>query len=418
MQTSAALAGHSVRFTPLGAWSFVCGILTNWRVDVGGELFLGEPLLVVVALALFLIRGTGPHVNLRLAGLCLVAGALMLMGYALSDLVAGTEAWQYTRGWGRVVALVVVSAALIVLASHAPRAIWWFALGLAAGALLKLAIDGVPLTQWKIGYGEALLLLAVVLAGLVPAAAPGVGLIGFGLLSIGLDYRSLALVAMLVGASLLWRRRNDGHRPSRGADLARLAILSAGTLALLAVGMSLNQEQYETRRQESNFGRSLGLRVAAQAVIDSPILGYGSWAADERYVRILKQEAERASATFKRRVDVGDSMLPHSQWLQAWVEGGILAVAFFVLYGYQLLIVLLWLVRGHCRSALTPLYWYSIYFGLWNLLASPMLGIARTHVALALAVIVVLSQERGLLLGRGRRSAAVALAGSSPGVRP
>jgi O-antigen ligase len=149
------------------------------------------------------------------------------------------------------------------------------------------------------------------------------------------------------------------------------------------------------RRQESNVGRYVGLMVAGRAIVDSPILGYGSWSGDRRYVEILNRELSSAAYGTGFRVEKRiESLLPHSQVLQAWVEGGLLGALFFFFYGAQLLVGLRCLAFQHVPGRLTPLYLFFVVSGLWNLLASPFLGVHRVYIACAIATLALLSRER------------------------
>jgi hypothetical protein len=204
----------------------------------------------------------------------------------------------------------------------------------------------------------------------------------------------LGATGVLVGVSLLWRLAfRDGAR-WQVRKIAWLVVAATLTSAAVYVGLQLTETQYETRRLESNLGRYARIVIAIQAVADSPVIGYGSWAVSEQYLRAIREAEASASAQLGRRINLGDSLMPHSQLLQAWVEGGVLAAAFFCFYGWQLALGLWWLLHRHPVGALTPLYLYTVYTGLWNVAASPFLGIMRVYVALGIAVAAVLAWER------------------------
>jgi O-antigen ligase len=185
-----------------------------------------------------------------------------------------------------------------------------------------------------------------------------------------------------------------------------IALAATGLVAML---LTQSDDEYHQRRQESNIGRYAGIVVAARAIADSPIVGYGSWAGDKEYLQMLRSELARASAGKDVRTGrTGDSILPHSQLLQVWVEGGLLAAILFLLFGLSLLRGLRWLVLYHRSGPLTPLYALIIINGLWNLLFSPFLGMHRINVALALAVLSLLAWERSCVGQRCRTGKALA----------
>ncbi len=374
--------------------SFICGALIAVQLGILGTVFLGEPVLVIIATAVFLGRGFGPLADKKILLVYLALGLVMLIGYALSDVVSQTEPWQYLRGWARVATLILTTGALIVMASHSPRTLWWFALGLGIGTLAKLAIDGVPFDQWKLGYAEALVLLVVTLGGLAPVGVAAAVMLAFGLLSVVLDYRSLGALAILIAASLVFRRYTGSHARWRLRDALLLVVIGIAAAAAFVQTLNLTEDQFETRRMMSNLGRYAGLTVAARAIADSPIVGHGSWAADKEYLSLIRREEQLASSQVGQRISIGDSLMPHSQILQAWLEGGALAAAYFLIYGCHLVAALWWLMRGRRLDMMTPFYLYLISGGLLNWIVSPATGIHRVYIALAVAVIAILASER------------------------
>jgi len=80
--------------------------------------------------------------------------------------------------------------------------------------------------------------------------------------------------------------------------------------------------------------------------------------------------------------------------LQAWVEGGLLGTAFFVVLCAMVLRRLRWLLL---ERPLDPLYPYLLYFalyGLWHSVMSAFAAPLRLQIALAAAVVVCLALDR------------------------
>jgi hypothetical protein len=389
----------------------LCGLLLQAKLVVVGEIYLGEILLLATAAVTFLLRGVGRQVVGWFPWAFAVAGFLMLLGYVIADLIAATMPAQYLRGWARTILFGLDFLSLILLVSQGQRLLGWFAAGLAIGILAEMLIAGAGLTvtNWKSGYGFAAGILVVLLAGHLPALLAGAILGAFGILSILLDFRSLGAIFLLAGGIILARSGEGATEQKRLLRMVLVVFGAAAALAAVAATLVQSESDYHKRRQESNIGRYVGLQVAWEAITDSPFVGYGSWAADKAYVQLLRREFDKASAGMDIGGTPGDSLLPHSQLLQAWVEGGILAAIFFVLLGIAMIAALRWLVLFHRRGPLTPLYTVLVIKGMWDLCFSPFLGQHRIHVASVLATLSILAWERASVRSAARAGRAASI---------
>jgi len=95
-----------------------------------------------------------------------------------------------------------------------------------------------------------------------------------------------------------------------------------------------------------------------------------------------------------RKLDRADVFRPLSQLLQGWIEGGFLSAIFFLFLGYQLAIVLNWVILSRQLDYLTPLYSFLLILSLWHLLMSPYGGGHRLAIALSIALLCSLKIER------------------------
>lgn len=384
---------------------FLCGTTVSIRVDLVGEIFLLELLLFLLALQCMLARGLGKGFAAPVFFGFIAAGMATLCGYLISDLVAANQSWQYLKGWGRVAFLIIDCAALMILAAQSARYLWWLVLGMGLGGMTALALQGLPFDTWKLGYGEYCALAVVAVAGLIPRALGVLAVIALGVTSLILDYRSLGAASLLAAGLLGFQML--GFQPERNLLRRSLAVAISAALAigLLLAALSATDDQYDERRQLSNSGRYVGLVVAWRAITESPFIGYGSWAAEERFTRMLREEARPFEARLNRPMDVGRSLLPHSQFLQSWVEGGLLGTTFFLVYAWGLIAALRWFVLYRANDRLQPAGVYVLVLGLWNLLASPFLGFTRIFIAIAVAIIAIAYHERATAAAasRGRR---------------
>ena len=85
---------------------------------------------------------------------------------------------------------------------------------------------------------------------------------------------------------------------------------------------------------------------------------------------------------------------PHSQILQAWIEGGLLAAIFFIIFGYQLFIGVKETILNRKLDRFTALYTFLLLQSAWHLMMSPYAGHHRLMIALSIAILCSLKQER------------------------
>ena len=195
-----------VTWTALAAW--VCGITAPVIIGIVGEIFVGELLLIQLAVLIVLRNGTQSLPRSRLFMLLLQLLVLMLAGYMLADIYRDARPAQFLRGWARIILLVFDVASLTLVALHDRRNLWWFVLGLAIGTLGDMAVREMPIdspTSWKLGYGLAIVLMAACCSHLLPVRIAAIlfALLGSG--NIVMDFRILGAICIVL-AGILWIR--------------------------------------------------------------------------------------------------------------------------------------------------------------------------------------------------------------------
>jgi O-antigen ligase len=174
--------------------------------------------------------------------------------------------------------------------------------------------------------------------------------------------------------------------------MLRLIMMCVLAASIVVGALLATQDEFSKRREQSNAGRQAGLTVAAWAIMESPIIGYGSWPMDARLVNFYEQKIEETGKPeWQRNINV---FISHSQVLQGWVEGGVLGVLFWLYYGY-------WLVRSGWYVALQrpadthlPIYLFFLVYDFWHLVMSPFAGATRFLIAVGVAIICVCAAER------------------------
>jgi len=386
---------ESVSLDTIAVLVFLCGATASINLELIGQIYLAELLLIPLTVIVLFWKGDNGVLRTRSFWMFASAGLLTLCGYIITDLAVGTQASQYLRGWGRVGLLVTNVVAMMILAGQGRKYIWWFVLGMGIGGVAYLASTGLPFSSWKLGYATRVSFVVLALSCILPRRLGLLLLLLFGILNLGLDYRNLAAVYIIV-AGLLWMRSGSAtYKVSGFRNYLLLGVAGGMALLILVVGLSLTKEEFSDRREESNIGRMSGIIVSVRAILASPIIGYGSWTENEKYARMLQQEQARMRepGTQKRWIHT-KVFRAHSQILQPWVEAGVLGAIFFLYYGYRLLLGARSYILTEPISRFTALNLYFVILGVWHLIASPFGGDQRILIAVTVSILSAIEFER------------------------
>lgn len=328
-----------------GASDFVLTVLlclgAAVEFQVVGAVFIHELLLPVVVAAHLLRKGDLqlPRPLAILLGLCLIA----IVAQVTSDFLNETAMRDALRGWARLLFFASNATGIYLLAERSLTYLRTILVSLAIAITLGIFLFPSPLeaaNPWKFGVGLPWLLVTALVSGQLTRAgrktlATGILLL-FGLISLFLDSRLLAALAILAAMHPL------AIATSELADKRRAAVayFSIPFAALSSVGIFMSVYRYAAthgllgiqagRRFESQMNGTLGLLLgarreiyaSAQAILDRPLLGHGSWARGADYVLLLS-ELERFGYTVV--LPDNDFIPTHSHLFGAWVEGGALA---------------------------------------------------------------------------------------------
>jgi hypothetical protein len=264
--------------------------------------------------------------------------------------------------------------------------------GIALGTVIFFLVHGIELTRtgrfldlWKYGIAHSVtvLVLFVLIKARTPPVVPAAALAVLGLASLGLNFRSHALVC-LIAAAVLLTRRFLGSRLSRGWQFAviigfGLAFAKVMPIAARAglFGPALKAKTLE--QEATNLPLLLAGRteppMTLSAIAERPLLGWGS---AQHFTPDLYTHAEHLAVrmgyppTFPFdqywRLPVFDYSATHSALLGSWAEGGLLAA----LLPAWLLVACLAIVWNNERFAVwAPLALTIALQEIWDLLYSP-----------------------------------------------
>jgi hypothetical protein len=399
----------SPRFDRLSVFILFCGLTSPIIIQAVGLLFLGEIILSVFGLFILLNRffpspnrWTVQILSSPVLQQSLIALGITFLGYFISDWHAHSSTADCLRGWARLIFLFLDIVALSCASLQNRWNLWWFSIGLGVGGVIRAAIIGDVFNpeNWKGLFSPAFSLLLLICTSPIPNQYILAGLIGlFGLVNVILDARILALQCLIVSAITWVKIKNVTKIP-----IKKILISLCIALFLLLAVYSYTEGQYASRRDGSNITRMAGYQVAAKAILESPIIGYGSWAKNKEYaneyIDLIKLSYPEP---LRPRLYEEVAYIPaHSQIVQAWVEGGILGIAFFLWFGYGLIWGIMFLVNQPYYNRFFPLFLFNLVISFWHFWASPFASGHRITMAISVATLCILSLEEHYQLRQKR----------------
>ena len=372
----------------LDVWAFALPAASFVQITFVGQLSVSEILAVLMLPWLW-----GARDRLRVPRWFVLFWGAWFLAQIVTDIVVGSAFVDYARGWANILFTLTNFIAILTLVST-PRRARIFAVGLAASSVLGYLIApnayaaGDP---WKWAFAAPIgFVLAAGLSGATGARRPwlAVGVFAvFGAANLLFGFRSLGGVAFLSAGFLLLSalvgRGSRAWRPSIVRAVVGLIFFTVAALGILQLydaaatgGILGPRAQAEYLQQSGALGVLVGGRsevlVSTQAILDSPLLGHGSWAKDFKYVDLLAQRlSDLGYQTGAGPGDVG--VIPaHSYLLGSWVQAGLMGGAFWLV----VLVLALWLLTNlpAVRLGLSPLLVFSTTLLIWNILFSPYAG--------------------------------------------
>ncbi len=372
--------GNFFQITKLGLACFLFGALSTSFVSFGGQIYLSE-LVALLVLGLggltFVLR------KLKSVEPIIWAYGLILVGLFAADIVNGTAIPIALKGWATIAFTVTNTLFLFFVLSKSLNNIFLILIGTAIAKVINKNTELQFIDLSKDNYFKANLstilepTIIVLVCYLFPQKrliyvsaflVAGIAFVLLGARSQGLLFLGAGLVA--ASYSLL---------KDRAARLQFLALLLVGAyglyiayvnyvLSLGTVGHAYNQLAALSNPYNPfallAYGRVDAL-VAWQGIMETPLLGKGSWAADKDGIfSILKADLLKVETVY-----FSSYITAHSVILTAWLWGGVL--------GLIGMVILIWNVVRRLQLCLlkSPAYralaaYLLIYFA-WHVAFSP-----------------------------------------------
>lgn len=389
---------------------FAIGLAASFSVRLVGSFPIAEFIVIPIAPVVIILQSRRIFKR-GMTGIFILMG-LWLLGQMLTDAYRRTPANDWMRGWAAIVFFALDLACLAALLERNDRRKVVFLTGIAIGSLLSIQFQPiVGPDPWKFGYSYGTMLIVVLISSYFFSRRRYIitGLLFAGLIGVNLifNYRSpilfLLVVIVLVLPVAPERVGSMKLLPQRGS-LARVAILAAMALGAGAASSALihwatsiglageDAQAKNLEQEESKQGLLLGGRpeifVSSRAVMESPILGHGSWAKDLKYVEMLNDiQIENGFQTDLKDLEEEEGVIPaHSHLMAAWVWAGVLGAIFWAYIFW--LVLKTTIVVSNLRPPLAPVYAWILVSYLWAILFSPF-GREDRIVEAAIIVIMV-----------------------------
>jgi hypothetical protein len=389
---------------------FLIPTLAFWSGHVGGLLYATD--VCLAAAFPFVVYKHRTWLQVKPVRKFLYLGVLWLAAQVLTDVVRHTPFEDYSRGWLKILFTLTHFATIALLIRQSQRRFILYGAGLILGGVLTFFMPSAEESDpWKFGLGLPITLLVILVAGTLARrrrVAAVTMLAAIGAINIVAGFRSLGAVCAVAATyshfQLSPKLANSRLRKRR--TVLAVAGLAAGVLgiyAIYAVGVQSGllgeaaQEKYELQSTGSGgvlLGGRIAFLAASAAIIDSPLLGHGSWAKDPVYKAILLASMTELGYENTDVVEEGeDDLIPsHSYLFGAWVESGIMGAVFWF---WVLWTTARALIRASGREPLLPLFGYIGLLLMWDVLFSPYGASGRftaTYFAYAMILFALHSQ--------------------------
>jgi hypothetical protein len=367
------------------AFAFIVPMLQAVEIPVAGTL-LAADLAMVVALPLALIRHSD-RLKLKPIRTILMLGGIWLVSQIVTDLVRESVSEDYLRGWIKIIFVLINFIVVWLVVCGSRRRFIIYTVGLSLGTIAAYfvhpTIDAV-LSPWKFSLGGPVTMLVAlfgarfkeyrILGVLLPLSVLAVG-------HIYQDCRMLGVIALITAiySIFLMSQERESLGALRRATLILLVMMGIGGFASIysyyaKQGAFGKYAQQKTEAQSAGEGGALlgGRReilASSQAILDSPILGHGSWAKDPQYSALLQQRSDDLGYKRFQGGKLDDLIPTHSYIFGSWVDGGIAGGIFWL---YVLVFTVYAIFNASGREPLLPFFACIGLMLTWDILFSPL----------------------------------------------
>ena len=407
-QRSNSARGDRLSTFLLDSLILASGFLIFVQIPIIGQLHLTEVLLVFTFFLLVPQRGRLLKRDLPFKFIFLFL--IWLLAQVITDMVRGSTFSDYSRGWATIGFSLINFCALYMALTRRPKRLFLFLVGLSTGQITGyfLAPSEYAIAYpWKFGFGMGVTWMVVLVAVRLSRKkslghlGPAIVLIIIASVNILMGFRSMGGISFLVACFLIAQSLGKSRAATKRRPLRRIALLGV----LIVVGSSVlaltyeysvrhgwlgesAREKYEMQA-EGQYGLLLGGRseimVSSLAVLDSPVIGHGSWAKNCHYASLYTELKEQAG--YFPGEEKHQCLIPaHSHLMGSWVQAGFIGAVVWL--WVIVLIVRALLVTYSTRNELSPLIAFCAFALTWDILFSPFSGFMRLITPFYIVVIM------------------------------
>lgn len=401
---------------PLDFWdyfSFLVPCLIAVEAEFIGRI-MGSELLLAAALPLLLLRnlqklrsGSGIRLTLLIV--------FWFLSQVATDIIVASSFEDFARGWSKIAFFGMNFLAILLLISGRSERVKFFFVGLACGAIAKYLFNPSDFATdypWKFGYGYSVTCLILILGVKLLnrrklALLQATLMLLLAVLNLLMEFRSLAALCFATfafcAAHLFFsvRQQQSGTVLKNYALALMMSILISGYGLTQIYSYALNNgwfgesamEKFEAQSQ-GDLGVLVGGRpeilISTTAILESPIIGYGSWARNPELAELHRQMLYQ----YGYRVygdNTDDLIQTHSHLFGAWVEAGLGGGLLWLVVGWLLCIAIFSLLKT--PNTPEPYIVFILFNFAWAILFSPLGAEMRVISAFGLALVVMLVDD-------------------------
>jgi hypothetical protein len=381
---------------------FLVPLLTYFRISVVGELTLTE--VIVIAVAVVNLRRYFQLWRDRRFRLIVSLACCWLLSAIISDIYRQTPPEDFLRGWARIAVLICSLFSVAGFVWDDKHRIVAFAMGHFCALPLYALVTPVDLPFYKFIIGFLVSGGSFVLSAWISGVSPPLGRVipvVAGVLALYANARSLAGITLMAAAyPWIYYDYRIRVKLTEARTIVPLAVLAIVGLSVIwtykftassgLLGESA-QNKYEEQLEAQNgkfsiFSGRAEVFFSVPKIIESPLIGWGSWARDLQFVEARKIELGIKNVGGDRVI--ADLIPTHSHFFGAWMEAGILGGLFWG-------VILVFTAKVLLANGLAFMGGYRgvgvfiLFLFMWDIIFSPFGGERRVFNSFIIWVVIL-----------------------------